>query len=249
MRPATPEVADVIHAAAHLFFQAKPKWLTWLHLKVISAILRCRSFELGGHTDVCSRCGHQAISFNSCRNRHCPKCQAQARDLWLEARSNRDLLPVPYVHVVFTLPHQLAPLALQNKSEVYSLLFRASSETLLEIARDPKHLGADIGFFAVLHTWNQQLLHHPHIHCVAPAGGLAPDQTRWIPARHNFFLPVKALSRVFRGKFIQGLRRLHASGSIHFHGSLAHLNDGRAFKALHLPQRVGGLLQTPLPRR
>jgi hypothetical protein len=141
------EVADVFRAAGEAFFDGSRRWFTWLHLKVVTAILRCRSAALGGHVDECSRCGHHAISFNSCRNRHCPKCQANARDRWLEAR-RRDLLPTRYVHVVFTVPHQSGPLALQNKQEIYSLLFRASAETLLQVARDPKHLGAEIGFFS-----------------------------------------------------------------------------------------------------
>ena len=155
------EVADVIRAAGDAFFEGSREWFTWLHLKVLTAILRCRTAALGGHVDECSRCGHRTNSFNSCRNRHCPKCQANARDRWLEAR-RRDLLPTPYVHVVFTLPHQLAHLALQNKREIYGLLFRSSAETLLQVARDPRHLGAEIGFFSVLHTWNQQLLQNPH---------------------------------------------------------------------------------------
>jgi hypothetical protein len=155
------EVADIIRAAGTAFFEGRWKWLTWLHVKVLTAILYCRTPVLGGHVDKCSRCGYQAISYNSCRNRHCPKCQANARDRWLDARC-RDLLPTRYVHVVFTLPHQLAPLALQNKREIYSLLFRASAETLLQVARNPKHLGAEIGFFSILHTWNQQLLQNPH---------------------------------------------------------------------------------------
>jgi tRNA(Ile2) C34 agmatinyltransferase TiaS len=155
------EVADVIRAAAETFFAGSRKGFTWLHLKVLTAILLCRTSALGGHVDECSRCGQRTTSFNSCRNRHCPKCQANARDHWLQAR-RRDLLPTPYVHVVFTLPHQLGPLALQNKSEIYGLLFRASAETLLQVAADPKHLGAEIGFFSVLHTWNQQLLLNPH---------------------------------------------------------------------------------------
>jgi Putative transposase/Transposase zinc-binding domain len=225
------EVADIVRAAGDAFFDGSRKWLTWLHLKVLTAILRCRTAALGGHLDECSRCGHRAISFNSCRNRHCPKCQANARDHWLEAR-RRDLLPTRYVHMVFTLPHQLAPLALQNKSELYGLLFRASAETLLQVARDPRHLGAEIGFFSVLHTWNQQLLHHPHLHCVVPAGGLAPDHTRWLPARHSFFLPVKVLSRVFRGKFVAGLRELHAAGKLGFHGALVPLQSAQAFAAM-----------------
>jgi hypothetical protein len=198
------------------------------------AIVRCRTSALGGHVDACSRCGHRAISYNSCRNRHCPKCQANARDRWLEAR-RRELLPTRYVHVVFTLPGQLAPLALQNKSEVYGLLFRASAETLLRVARDERHLGAEIGFFSVLHTWNQKLLHHPHVHCVVPAGGLSPDHTRWIATRPGFFLPVRVLSRVFRGKFVAGLHELHAAGKLEFHGGLAPLAAPAAFAAMLRP--------------
>jgi hypothetical protein len=228
------EVADVVRAAGDAFFDGSRNWLTWLHLKVLTAILHCRTWALGGHVDECLSCRHQAISFNSCRNRHCPKCQANARDRWLEAR-RRDLLPTRYVHVVFTLPHELAPLALQNKRQIYSLLFRTSAETLLQIARDPKHLGAEIGFFSVLHTWNQQLLHHPHVHCVVPAGGLAPDHTRWIAGQHNFFLPVKVLSRVFRGKFVEGLQQLHTEGKLEFHGALAHLRAPKAFAATLRP--------------
>ena len=225
------EVADVIRAAGDRFLDRSRKWFTWLHLKVLTAIERCRTAALGGHVDECSQCGHRAISFNSCRNRHCPKCQANARDRWLAARS-RELLPTCYVHVVFTLPQQLAPLALQNKGELYRLLFRASAETLLTVARDPQHLGAEIGFFSVLHTWNQQLLHHPHVHCVVPAGGLSPDHSRWIPASASFFLPVKVLSRVFRGKFVAGLRELHHEGKLGFHGSLSHLQPPSAFAAM-----------------
>ena len=225
------EVADLIRAAGTTFYQRSRKWFTWLHLKILTAIVCCRTSALGGHIDECSRCGHRAISFNSCRNRHCPKCQSNARDRWLDAR-RRELLPVPYAHVVFTLPGQLAPLALQNKSEIYGLLFRASAETLLIVARDERHLGADIGFFSVLHTWNQKLLHHPHVHCVVPAGGLSPDHTRWIAARSGFFLPVRALSRVFRGKFVAGLRELHAAGKLGFHGGLTGLAAPAAFAAM-----------------
>ena len=225
------EVADLIRAAGTTFFEGSRKWFTWLHLKILTAIVCCRTSALGGHIDECSGCGHRAISFNSCRNRHCPKCQSNARDRWLDAR-RRELLPVPYAHVVFTLPGQLAPLALQNKSEIYGLLFRASAETLLTVARDERHLGADIGFFSVLHTWNQKLLHHPHVHCVVPAGGLSPDHTRWIAARTGFFLPVRVLSRVFRGKFVAGLRELHAAGKLGFHGGLAGLAAPAAFAAM-----------------
>src|SRR5437763_8365922 len=154
------EVADLIRAAGTTFYQRSRKWFTWLQLKILTAIVCCRTSALGGHIDECSGCGCRVISFNSCRNRHCPKCQSNARDRWLEAR-RQELLPVPYAHVVFTLPRQLAPLALQNKSEIYGLLFRTSAETLLTVARDERHLGADIGFFSVLHTWNQKLQHHP----------------------------------------------------------------------------------------
>src|SRR5881397_1589488 len=215
------EVADVIRTAGESFYEGSQKWLTWLHLKVLNAILRCLTAALGGHLDACSECGRQAISFNSCRNRHCPKCQANARDRWLEARE-KELLPTRYVHVVFTLPRQLSPLALQNKREVYALLFRASAETLLQVAGDPKRLGAEIGFFSVLHTWNQKLQHHPHVHCVVPAGGgLAPDHSRWIDSQQSFFLPVGVLKELFRGKFVDGLKTLHAEHKLSFYGTLA----------------------------
>src|SRR5712671_3695233 len=168
------EVADLVRAAGDAFIERSRKWITWKHVKVLLAILRCRTAALGGHLDECTRCGHRAISYNSCRNRHCPKCQAGARGRWLEKRC-RELLPTPYVHVVFTLPRHLAPLVLQNKKIVYDLLFRTSAETLLEVARDPQHLGAEIGFFSVLHTWSQKLELHPHVHCVVLAGGLSAD--------------------------------------------------------------------------
>ena len=225
------EVADVIRAAGESFVDRSRGWFSWLHQKVLNAILACRTAALGGHVDECLRCGYRTISFNPCRNRHCPKCQAGARDRWLAAR-RRDLLPTRYVHVVFTLPRELAPLALRNKREIYGLLFRSSAATLLAVARDPKHLGAELGFFSVLHTWNQQLLHHPHVHCVVPAGGLAPDHARWITAPSHFFLPVKVLSRVFRGKFVAGLRQLHHAGKLAFSGSLAPLSAPQAFAAL-----------------
>ena len=220
----------MIRAAGESFFECSQRWFTWLHLKVLNAILRCRTAALGGHADACSKCGHKAISYNSCRNRHCPKCQANARDRWLEKRG-KDLLPVRYVHVVFTLPRHLSPLALQNKREIYALLFRASAETLLEIARDPKHLGAEIGFFSVLHTWNQQLQHHPHVHCVVPAGGLAPDHSRWIDSQKKFFVPVDVLKEVFRGKFVDGLKTLHVEHKLALQATLASLRNPKAFAA------------------
>jgi Putative transposase/Transposase zinc-binding domain len=224
------EVADVIRAAGESFFARSHKWFTWFHLQVVNAILRCRSAGLGGHRDACSGCEHQAVSFNSCRNRHCPRCQANARDRWLAARE-QELLPTRYVHAVFTLPRQLSPLALQNKREIYALLFRASAETLLEVARDPQRLGAEIGFFSVLHTWNQKLQHHPHVHCVVPAGGLAPDHSRWIDSQPRFFLPVDVLKEVFRGKFVDGLKDLHAEHKLSFYGSLTPLQNPKMFAA------------------
>src|SRR5438046_763451 len=210
------EVADLVRAAGDAFIERSRKWISWKHVKVLLAIARCRTAALGGHLDECTRCGHRAISYNSCRNRHCPKCQAGARDRWLAAR-RQEPLPTRYVHVVFTLPRELAPLALQNKKVIYDLLFRASAETLLEVARDPKHLGAEIGFFSVLHTWNQKLQHHPHVHCVLPAGGLSSDHTRWIQSRSSFFLPVKVLGRVCRGKFTQSLQRAFTEGQLDFY--------------------------------
>src|ERR1700693_212565 len=179
MNPPPFEVADILRAAGKSFVEKNRSWLSWQHLRVLRAIERCRSATLGGHIDQCSRCGHQAISYNSCRNRHCAKCQTNARDKWLTARE-KELLDVSYVHVVFTLPHQLSRLALSNKRVVYDLLFRASAATLLEIAADPKHLGAEIGFMSVLHSWGQNVLHHPHVHCVIPAGGLSLDHQRWV---------------------------------------------------------------------
>jgi hypothetical protein len=224
------EVADLIRAAGQSFIERGRKWLTGQHLKVLTAIQRCRTAALGGHVDECSRCGHRAISYNSCRNRHCPRCQGNARERWLQAR-RRELLPTRYVHVVFTLPHLLAPLALQNKKFIYDLLFRTSAETLIQIARDPKHLGAEIGFFSVLHTWNQKLEHHPHIHCVVPAGGLSLDHSRWISPRYRFFLPVDVLGAVFRGKFVDGLRYALAHGRLGFHGQLRFLANAKVFRA------------------
>src|ERR1700726_542978 len=224
------EVADLVRAAGNTFIERSRKWIAWKHVKVLLAILRCRTAALGGHLDECTRCGHRAISYNSCRNRHCPKCQAGARDRWLEKR-RRELLATQYVHVVFTLPRPLAPLALQNKKVVYDLLFRTSAETLLEVARDPQHLGAEIGFFSVLHTWNQKLELHPHVHSVVPAGGLSPDHRHWIKTRYAFFLPVKVLSRVFRGKFVAALKRAFHDGQLQFHADLTPLAQPKTFSS------------------
>jgi len=224
------EVADIIRQHANSFIEKSRSWLTWHHRRVLHAIAHCRTSTLGGHLDRCSRCGHRAISYNSCRNRHCPKCLTRARDRWLVERC-RELLPVGYFHVVFTIPHELSWLALQNKKVVYDLLFRTSAATLLEVAADAKHLGARIGFLSVLHTWGQNLLHHPHVHCVIPAGGLALDGSHWVRPRYAFFLPVKVLSRVFRGKFIAGLKRAFRDGKLSFPGSLRHLADEKAFRS------------------
>jgi Putative transposase/Transposase zinc-binding domain len=228
------EVADIIRAHGNSFFEKNLSWLTWLHLRVLFAIEHCRTAALGGHLDRCGRCGYEATSFNSCRSRHCPKCQTNARNQWLAAR-NQELLPVNYVHVVFTIPHELSWLALQNKKVVYDLLFHASAATLLEIAADPKHLGAEIGFLTVLHTWGQNLQIHPHVHCVIPAGGLSPDHQRWIHPRYAFFLPVKVLSRVFRGKFVAGLKRAFRQNKLAFPGSLKWLAEEKAFHAFLRP--------------
>lgn len=225
------EVADIVRTYGTAFVKRHGRWITGLHLKVLRAIAACRTAALGGHIEECDSCGQRAISYNSCLNRHCPKCQAAARQRWLEKRS-AELLPVPYFHVVFTLPHLLAPLALQNKVLVYGLLFRTAAQTLLEIAADPKHLGADIGFMAVLHTWGQTLLAHPHLHCVVPGGGLSPDHQRWIPCRPKFFLPVEVLAVVFRGKFLASLERAFQQHKLILAGQLAPLQSSTTFAAL-----------------
>ena len=225
------EVADIIRAHGKNFVDKNRSWLRGGHLKVLSAIERCRTAALGGHRDRCKTCGYETISysFNSCRNRHCPKCQTNARERWLAKRS-ADLLPVAYVHVVFTLPHLLVPLAYHNKKLIYDLLFRASAETLLAVAANPQRLGAELGFLSVLHTWGQTLQHHPHVHCVIPAGGLAPDRQRWIHARRDFFLPVPVLRKVFRGKFTEGLEQLWDQKLLGLPGALKALQQEKTFR-------------------
>jgi hypothetical protein len=236
-RPAV-EVADVLHAQGDPFLERHP-WLSVQQRTVLRALARCRTAALGGHLDQCGACGHRAVSYNSCRNRHCPKCQAQARERWLTARE-RELLDVPYVHVVFTLPHALLPLCHRNAALVYTLLLQTSAATLLEIAADPRHLGAEIGVLSILHTWGQTLVRHPHVHCVVPAGGLSRDHQRWIrPTCAGFFLPVKILSRVCRGKFMDGLRRAYAHGDLDFAGATASLRDPAHWHAF-----VDALFQT-----
>jgi hypothetical protein len=230
MKRPTVEVADIVRVQGDRFLERNRSWLDFHQLGVLRAIARCRTAALGGHIDTCSVCGYRAISYNSCRDRHCPKCQAQARQRWLAAR-DRELLGVPYFHVVFTLPQELNRVCQQNPELLYSLLFQASAATLLEVAADPKHLGAEIGFLSILHTWGQNLHLHPHLHCAIPAGGLASDHTRWVRPRYPFFLPVKVLSRVFRGKFVAGLRRLYRQKKLRLHGSLNPLAAPRQFAA------------------
>ena len=219
------EIADVIRRADAQVTSRHRESLTWPQVKVLNAILRCRTAALGGHRDQCTRCGYQAISYNSCRNRHCLKCQISAREKWLLARQ-RELLPVDYYHLVFSVPHALVPLVWQNKRILFRLLFEASAETLLEVAADPKHLGAEVGFLSILHTWGQTLQRHPHVHCVVPGGGLSPDRKRWIRSPPRFFLPVRVLSRVFRGKFVAGLKRAFRFPRIRYFGFLANRRRG-----------------------
>jgi predicted RNA-binding Zn-ribbon protein involved in translation (DUF1610 family) len=227
----TLEVADILRAQGDCFLERYRSGFDFQQLKAFRAIQRCRTAALGGHRDACQSCGYQVISYNSCRNRHCPKCQAQARERWLTARE-RELLDTSYFHVVFTVPHELNVLALENPRLFYDLLFAASAQTLLEIASDPKHLRAEIGVIAILHTWGQNLLLHPHIHCVIPAGGLSLDHRRWVRPRYPFFLPVRVLSRVFRGKFLAGLKQLYRRKKLRCAGPAAALADHKQFAKL-----------------
>jgi Putative transposase/Transposase zinc-binding domain len=222
------EVADIFRRHGDAYRRAHDGHLGRVERRVMSAIELCRTAALGGHTEQCAECGLIRIAYNSCRNRHCPKCQGQARAEWLAARQ-AELLPVPYFHVVFTLPAPVAEIAFQNKKTVYAILFRTAAETLRRIAADPKHLGAEIGLGAVLHTWGQNLHHHPHIHCVVPGGGPSLDGTRWVSCRPGFFLPVRVLSRLFRRLFLDELRAAFAAGKLGFFGALADLADPTAF--------------------
>ena len=230
------EVADVLNRHGDAFVGRHHGHLSLGQLKVMSAIRACRTAALGGHVARCDSCDHMAISYNSCRNRHCPKCQGQTAQAWLERRQ-ADLLPVPYYHVVFTLPAQIAAVAFQNKAVVYDLLFRTAADTLLTIAADPKHLGARIGLTAVLHTWGSAMTHHPHVHVIVPGGGLSPDGSRWIACRPGFFLPVRVLSRLFRRLFLDRLAALHEAGRLAFYGEQAGLADRGAFTAHLTPLR------------
>jgi hypothetical protein len=210
--------------------------LTGAQQRVMRAIERCRTAALGGHLERCDTCGHERPAYNSCANRHCPKCRALAKAAWLDAR-RAELLTTEYFHVVFTVPEAIAAIALQNKARVYAILFRATAETLRTIGADPRHLGAKLGFLAVLHTWGQTLLHHPHIHCVVPGGGLAPDGRAWINCRPGFFLPVRVLARLFRRLFLTALQAAFARGQLHFGGTLASLQEPAAFAAALAPLR------------
>ena len=232
---ATIEVADIFRAAGPAYRAAHAGHLSLSQLKVMSAIETCRTAVLGGHVEACSDCGHQRIAYNSCRNRHCPRCQGAAARGWLEAQK-ANLLPVGYFHVVFTLPAEIADIAFHNKALMYDLLFKAASETMLTIAADPKHLGARIGITAVLHTWGSAMTHHPHIHMIVPGGGITPDG-RWISSRPAFLLPVRVLGALFRRLFLTRLMQLHDAGRLAFFGKLARLGDRHAFQRHLAPVR------------
>lgn len=223
------EVADIFRRHAKEYIESHGP-TSARQRRIIKAIELCRTAALGGHVAKCDRCEHKEVYYNSCRNGHCPKCQGVARGRWLKARQG-ELLPVKYFHIVFTIPEEFRLIAYQNKQTVYGILFRAAAETLLQLARDPRHLGAEIGFFGILHTWGQTLCHHPHVHFVVPAGGLSPDRTKWISASEKFFLPLKVVRIVFRGKFIDLLKRAFAEGQLTFHGGVAKLADAEAFEA------------------
>jgi hypothetical protein len=230
------EVADIFRTAGPAYRIAHAGHLSLHQLKIMSAIEHCRTAALGGHVEACTDCGHWRIAYNSCRNRHCPRCQGAAARAWLAERE-ADLLPVGYFHVVFTLPAEVAVIAYHNKALVYDLLFRAASETMLMIAADPKHLGARIGITAVLHTWGSALTHHPHVHMIVPGGGVAPDGSRWISSRPAFLLPVRVLGALFRRLFLTRLIALHDVGKLNFHGNLSGLADQRAFLRYLAPVR------------
>jgi hypothetical protein len=230
------EVADVFRAQGPAWRRARAGHLSLGQLKVMSAIGRCRTAALGGHVARCEDCARTEIAYNSCRNRHCPKCQGAAAKAWLAARQ-AELLPVAYYHVVFTLPAPVADIAYQNKAEVYGILFKAAAETLITIAADPRHLGARIGLTAVLHTWGSALTHHPHLHCIVPGGGISPDGGSWISCRPGFFLPVRVLSRLFRRLFLEKLTAAHEAGRLKFFGEHAGLVDHDAFAAYLTPLR------------
>lgn len=231
-----PEVADVFRRYGEAYRESHGASLCTAQRRAMSAIELCRTAALGGHVERCNCCNHQRICYNSCRDRNCPKCQSLARAQWLEDRQS-ELLDTQYFHVVFTLPQPIAAIALQNKGKIYNILFRAVRDTLCTIAADPKHLGAQIGFFAVLHTWGQNLLHHPHLHCIVPGGGISPDGTRWIACRPGFFLPVRVLARLFRRLFLESLVKAFNAGELQFFSSLEPVRMRSAFLRYIAPTR------------
>src|ERR1700687_413478 len=230
-RPAI-EIADILRRHGNAYRRLHAGHLGRVERRVMSAIVACRTEALGGHMEACDDCGMTRIAYNSCRNRHCPKCQGPARAAWLAARA-AELLPVPYFHVVFTLPAPIAMIAFQNKAAVYAILFKAAAEAMMTLASNPRRLGAESGFVGGLHTWGQALTHHPHVHCVVPGGGLSSDGARWVAGRATFFLPVKPLSRLFRRLFLERLKAAFNAGALGFFGDLAHLAEPTAF-ATHL---------------
>lgn len=230
------EVADIFRAHGPAYRQANAGHLSLSQLKVMSSIEACRTEALGGHVAACTKCNHQHIAYNSCKNRHCPKCQGPAARDWMAARAE-DLLPVEYFHLVFTLPAEIAHIAYWNKRAVYGLLFKASAETVMTIAADPKRMGAKVGMTSVLHTWGSAMTHHPHVHMIVPGGGLSPDGSNWIACNPGFFLHVRVLSRLFRRLFIDGLIALHRAGELAFFGDLSGLSDAKAFAAWLAPFR------------
>jgi hypothetical protein len=249
----TLEVADIFRDHGAAWRRANAGHVSLGQLKVMSAIERCRTAALGGHVARCEDCSHTIIAYNSCRNRHCPKCQGAAAREWLEQRE-AELLPVPYFHVVYTLPGRIADIAYQNKAVIYDLLFKASAETTLKIAATPRHLGARIGFMSVLHTWGSPLTHHPHVHMVVPGGGLSPDGAKWIACRPRYFLTVEVLSALFRRLFLEMLVAAHDAGHLQFFGDHARLADKAAFAAYLKPLRkidcrVDGDVAVPIPHR
>jgi len=225
----TLEVADIFRAFGPDYREIHGAEMPLRHLRVMRAVEICRTAELGGHIDQCDHCGQQRISYNSCRNRHCPKCQSLEKERWLEARK-KDLLPTSYFHLVFTLPEGLRPLALRNQKVIYDLLFKAVSQTLIELAKDPKYLGAEIGFIALLHTWSQTLIDHPHLHCIVTGGGLSLGGRQWVSSRKSFFIPYKVLSRLFRGKFLDGLKKVYEAGKLKFSGQVEPLKEAATFQ-------------------
>src|SRR5207302_2816498 len=247
------EVADVVRHFGPAFRDQNGALLSTARRRAMFAIESCRTAALGGHVEACGDCGHQRVSYNSCRNKSCPKCQGLARAQWLADRQ-AELLDVPYFHIVFTVPQQIEVIAFQNQTVVYDILFRAASETLRKIAADPKHLGAEIGFLGVLHTWGQSLQHHPHVHFLVPGGGIAPDGESWVACRPGYFLPVTVLSQMFRGLFLHYLGKAFAAGELNFFTAHRHLHEPAAFRRYLAPVwntecRVDGGVAVPIPHR